>query len=331
MDLQAKLRENKRQLESGEINEDKYHECRKSILDKWSGETDAINKPKRTDLYVLLQLEPNATGAKINSSYRRLALKYHPDKNGGIEPEEWSKLSNAYQILSDKNSRILYDNFGTINNSLAGRASLNHYVGGDSWQPYIGDLETGPWLFSFMEHNNINRTEQKEHRHTIRVSNIVRFLQDKLSRFPKQDNPSELKSFEGILHQEAQKLSAESNGKELLSLLGKIYISEAQAYLSNIISIDTFDAQSYSIGNFFKSIMLFTYLIFGYLTLRTKDRPNQEEIYKVVWKLSRSEISSIARETCKEIFNNKNRNKESNHLANSLHLLGKVWLEVSTL
>lgn len=48
----------------------------------------ADRKPKETDLYAILQLEPNATEAEIRSSYRRLALKHHPDKNDGIVTEE---------------------------------------------------------------------------------------------------------------------------------------------------------------------------------------------------------------------------------------------------
>ncbi|PKY59074.1 DnaJ-domain-containing protein, partial [Rhizophagus irregularis] len=71
---------------------------------------------KETDLYAILQLEPNATEAEIRSSYRRLALKHHPDKNDGIVTEEWKKLSRAYEILSDANNRYLYDNYGSINN-----------------------------------------------------------------------------------------------------------------------------------------------------------------------------------------------------------------------
>src|SRR5256885_1335895 len=76
--------------------------------------------------------------------------------------------------------------------ALAGKASFNLYVGGDLWKPYIGNLEIGLWMFSFTNNVEPELVEQKERRHDIRVSNIVRYLQDKLSRFPKQDNSSEL-------------------------------------------------------------------------------------------------------------------------------------------
>jgi curved DNA-binding protein CbpA len=40
------------------------------------------------DLYEILKLKPSATKDEISSSYRKLAKKYHPDKNGGVEAEE---------------------------------------------------------------------------------------------------------------------------------------------------------------------------------------------------------------------------------------------------
>ena len=121
--------------------------------------------------------------------------------------------------------------------AFADKTSFNYHVGGDPWKPYIGDLEIGLWLFSFTDDKSLPELEhvtsakQKERRHSARVYKIVRHLQDKLSRFPGQDNPSETESFEQNLHQEAQKLFAEPNGKELLLLLGDIYMSEAKAHL----------------------------------------------------------------------------------------------------
>ncbi|RIA88501.1 DnaJ domain-containing protein, partial [Glomus cerebriforme] len=66
---------------------------------------------KGTDLYAVFQLTPAATDAEIKSKFKKLALKYHPDKNNG-ETKEWTKLSKAFQILTDKDNCALYDNFG---------------------------------------------------------------------------------------------------------------------------------------------------------------------------------------------------------------------------
>lgn len=58
------------------------------------------NKPRETELYDILQLKPEATEAEIKLSYKKLALKHHPDKNGGIETEE--VLHQIYCILNNK-------------------------------------------------------------------------------------------------------------------------------------------------------------------------------------------------------------------------------------
>ncbi|CAG8738939.1 8622_t:CDS:2, partial [Dentiscutata erythropus] len=336
MDLLAEMKENQRLFDNGEINESEYNERRILILERSIGsietkksDSGVVSKSKDISLYEVLQLSPNATDAEIRSSYRKLASKYHPDKNGGVESKEWNKLLEAYKILSDSNSRYLYDNCGSISNSLETKTSLNPYVGGDAWQPYIGNLETGLWIFSFTSNGSspeldlMNTAEQKKQRRTIRISNIVRYLQDKLTQFPKQDNTSELESHMESLRQEALKLSKESNGKELLFFLGEIYVSKAQTYLK----FSTVDTKF----SFFNNFKFFVDVVSGYLAVKTKNgqKMNQDEISKVIWKLSRSEISSIVCESCDEVLNDRTHSDldGSYHLANSLLQLGKLWLE----
>ncbi|CAG8571625.1 12526_t:CDS:2 [Racocetra persica] len=332
MDLIAELEANQRLYENGKINEDEYNKRRKTIFDRSVGLFEKkILIPTNTNLYEILQLNPNATDAEIRSNYRKLASKYHPDKNGGIESEEWNKLSNAYQILSDTNSRYLYDNFGTVSNSLGNKTSLNHYVGGDAWQPYIGNLEIGLWMFSFTDNGNspeiehLTTPEQKEHRHIVRVSNIVRYLQDKLTQFPKQGDSSEFESFVESLRQEALKLFIEPNGKHLLSFLGEIYMTKAQTYLNK------FSVSSIKCSSLFNNFRFMTDMISGFFAAKSIKQMNQDEISEVIWQISRSEISSIACEPCDKILNNKTNDDldVKYHLANSLLLLGKVWLEIS--
>ncbi|MBD3369690.1 DnaJ domain-containing protein [Candidatus Fermentibacteria bacterium] len=68
------------------------------------------------DPYEVLEVDRNASSSEIKSSYRRLALKNHPDKNPGDKGAEdrFKRISEAYQILSDPVKRDRYDRFGTV-------------------------------------------------------------------------------------------------------------------------------------------------------------------------------------------------------------------------
>jgi molecular chaperone DnaJ len=66
------------------------------------------------DYYEILEVSRTATKEEIKKAYRRLAMKYHPDRNpGDKEAEEKFKLINeAYQVLSDDEKRAIYDRYG---------------------------------------------------------------------------------------------------------------------------------------------------------------------------------------------------------------------------
>jgi len=66
------------------------------------------------DYYEILEVSRDCTGAELKKAYRKLALKYHPDRNpDDKEAEEKFKLINeAYQVLSDDEKRALYDRYG---------------------------------------------------------------------------------------------------------------------------------------------------------------------------------------------------------------------------
>ncbi|CAN1153668.1 DnaJ protein ERDJ3B [Linum perenne] len=64
--------------------------------------------------YDILQVAKGASDDQIKRAYRKLALKYHPDKNPGNEEanKRFAEISNAYEVLSDSEKRKIYDAYG---------------------------------------------------------------------------------------------------------------------------------------------------------------------------------------------------------------------------
>ena len=63
------------------------------------------------DYYAVLGLEKGASDDEIKRAFRKLAIKYHPDKNQGNKEaeEKFKDINEAYQILSDPEKKARYD------------------------------------------------------------------------------------------------------------------------------------------------------------------------------------------------------------------------------
>jgi len=72
------------------------------------------------DYYELLGLDRDADASEVKAAYRRLALKYHPDRNPGDREaeEKFKNINEAYAVLSDPEKRGRYDRFGTVDEGM---------------------------------------------------------------------------------------------------------------------------------------------------------------------------------------------------------------------
>ena len=83
----------------------------------------------KRDYYEILGVSKNASDDEIKKAYRKLAIKYHPDKNPGDKEAEakFKEINEAHDVLSDKQKRARYDQFGHAG---VGGASGNPFSGG---------------------------------------------------------------------------------------------------------------------------------------------------------------------------------------------------------
>ena len=70
----------------------------------------------KRDYYDVLGVPKNADSGAIKGAYRKIALKYHPDKNPGSKEaeERFKEAAEAYEVLSDAEKRSAYDQFGHV-------------------------------------------------------------------------------------------------------------------------------------------------------------------------------------------------------------------------
>lgn len=68
----------------------------------------------KQDFYEILGISKSATKAEIKKAYRKMAIKYHPDKNPDdkVAEENFKKAAEAYEVLSDDNKKARYDQYG---------------------------------------------------------------------------------------------------------------------------------------------------------------------------------------------------------------------------
>lgn len=89
---------------------------------------------EKRDYYEVLGVEKNANDTDIKKAYRKLALKYHPDKNPGDKEaeEKFKEAAEAYDVLSNPDKRARYDQFGHagMNAGAGGAGGFGGFGGG---------------------------------------------------------------------------------------------------------------------------------------------------------------------------------------------------------
>ena len=128
-----------------------------------------------SNYYKILNLKKGATDKEIKKAYRKLAVKFHPDKNSSPEAEEkFKEISEAYTVLSDPEKKLRYDKFGKAGLD-GGGMNFNpedifssFFGGGGNSNPFAGmpfgnvNFMSGGGPFNqFMNRNSRNSISQK--------------------------------------------------------------------------------------------------------------------------------------------------------------------------
>jgi molecular chaperone DnaJ len=96
----------------------------------------------KTDYYKLLDLPRDANEADIKKAYRRLAMKFHPDRNPDDPTAEhkFKECKEAYEVLCNSQKRAIYDQFGHAGLEGRGAGGGGGFAAGEAFGDIFGEM-----------------------------------------------------------------------------------------------------------------------------------------------------------------------------------------------
>ena len=93
---------------------------------------------EKRDYYEVLGLQKGASEEEIKKAFRKMAMKYHPDKNPGNKEaeEKFKEVNEAYSVLSDPDKKSKYDRFGHAGVDPNGMGGAGGFGGFGGYRPY---------------------------------------------------------------------------------------------------------------------------------------------------------------------------------------------------
>lgn len=128
----------------------------------------------KIDYYKVLGLTKSATSDEIKKAYRKLALKYHPDKNQGdkLSEEKFKEISEAYDILSNSEKKLQYDSYGNMKD-FNFNSSFNQSFSNDFFNSFFNNSANNAY-------QNIKKGKNLRIKLGITIQDIVRGVNKKV-------------------------------------------------------------------------------------------------------------------------------------------------------
>ena len=174
------------------------------------------------DYYELLGVQKTASEAEVKKAYYLLARKFHPDKNPDdpVAQERFQRLSEAYQVLSNPETRERYDRHGQAGvdiDFVDYSVFFTVLFGSEKLHGLIGDLAITA-VFQSQDKEKLQELQEK------RVAELATLLSARLSRWVHGDE----EGFRLANAEEAQELVTASFGEEILHAVGAVYKQQGQ-------------------------------------------------------------------------------------------------------
>ena len=297
-----------------------------------------------TSFYELLQVPSDAPAGDIKRAYMKLAMKMHPDKNRDDPQatEKFQKLGEAYQVLSNEDTRARYDAKG-----MEGLADQNFMdpstmyamlFGSEKFDDLIGELQIAALLQQAQEGGEADPSlRHMAHKQRQREVLCARKLADRLQPFV--DGELDEAAFAAEAKAQATELAQTSFGELLTHTIGRIYVFKASQALKMSVR-ETMRMKGHSWATNAKALKA---MVRMYKVSRDaqgiEDEAEQAKAMQKdfatflegAWYVSVVDVEATLRHVCKKVLTDTTLARDARkRRAQALRALGEVFLQAES-